>query len=46
MYKTCIQSGNVIFLSLEANKDKLEAVINKTINTHFCFDILVLVKSK
>ena len=44
--QTYIQSGNVIFQSLEEDKDKLEAVINKTINTHFSFDIPVLVKSK
>ena len=44
--QTYIQSGNVIFQSSEENKDKLEAVINKAINTHFGFDIPVLVKSK
>ncbi len=44
--QTYIQSGNVIFQSSEENIDKLEAVINRTINTHFGFDIPVLVKSK
>ncbi|WP_296380542.1 DUF1697 domain-containing protein [Winogradskyella sp.] len=44
--KTYIQSGNIIFQSLEANKGKLEAVIHKSIKDYFGFGVPILVRSK
>jgi len=38
-----IQSGNVIFSSLEKDRGKLENQISKAINTHYGFEVPVLV---
>ena len=43
--KTYIQSGNVIFKSLEEDKNKLENIIKNLILKQFKFDITVLVKT-
>ncbi len=43
--QTYIQSGNVIFQSVETNKTFLERMIQKGIVTHFGFDVSVLVRT-
>ena len=44
--QTYIQSGNVIFQSVEVNKNKLEAVIHNAITSHFGFEVPVLVRTR
>ena len=43
--QTYIQSGNVVFESLEGNSQKLETDIQKAIKSHFDFEVPVLVKT-
>ena len=43
--QTYIQSGNVVFQSLEKKKEILETKIHKAIKSYFGFDVPVLVKS-
>ncbi len=43
---TYIQSGNVIFTSIEKNTSKIETKITKAIKTKFSYDIKVLVITK
>ncbi|WP_299120206.1 DUF1697 domain-containing protein [uncultured Winogradskyella sp.] len=42
--KTYIQSGNVIFQSLQEDKEKLEVSIKKSILDHFGFEVSVMVR--
>jgi uncharacterized protein (DUF1697 family) len=44
--KTYIQSGNVILESSEDNSLKIEARIQETIQSHFGFEVSVLVKTR
>lgn len=44
--KTYIQSGNVVFETLEQNKSKLENKIFKEIYSHFGFEVQILLKTK
>ncbi|WP_055434847.1 DUF1697 domain-containing protein [Lacinutrix algicola] len=44
--KTYIQSGNVVFQSSENNNRNLEGAISKGIESHFGFNVPVLVKTK
>ena len=44
--QTYIQSGNVIFQTLDVSTQKIEATIEKAIFDHFGFEVLVLVKTK
>jgi len=41
--QTYIQSGNVLFQSSEEEKEKLEALIQNTIKSHFGFEVPILV---
>ncbi|GAA3636173.1 DUF1697 domain-containing protein [Flavivirga jejuensis] len=43
--QTYIQSGNVIFKSPEKDVQKLELKIHEAINTHFGFEVPILVKT-
>tara|TARA_R110002049_G_scaffold30345_1_gene103945 strand:- start:8793 stop:9200 length:408 start_codon:yes stop_codon:yes gene_type:complete len=43
--QTYIQSGNVIFQSSEVNKTILEEKIHNAINTHFGFEVPILIKT-
>lgn len=43
--QTYIQSGNIIFQSLENNRGVLESKIKESINSHFKFEVPVLVKT-
>ena len=43
---TYIQSGNIIFNSLEEDRDKLENQISEAIIDHYGFEVPVLVKTK
>ena len=43
---TYIQSGNVIFNSLEEDRDKLENQISEAIKDHYGFEVPVLVKTR
>ena len=43
---TYIQSGNVIFNSLDEYRDKLENQISEAIKSHYGFDVPVLVKTR
>lgn len=43
--QTYIQSGNVIFQSLEENQTNLEQIIQNKINKQFGFDVSVIVKT-
>ena len=43
--QTYIQSGNVIFQTLEENKSELENIIQNSIFSHFGFDVSVLVRT-
>ena len=43
--QTYIQSGNVIFESLERNIKKLEELIHNAIKAHFGFEVPVLIKT-
>ena len=43
---TYIQSGNVIFNSLEEERDKLENQISQAIKNHYGFEVPVLVKTR
>ncbi len=44
--QTYIQSGNVIFQSVQTEILELESLIQKSIRSHFGFDVFVLVKTK
>jgi uncharacterized protein (DUF1697 family) len=44
--KTYIQSGNVVFQSSENNTKALEDIISRAIESHFGFNVPVLVKTK
>jgi uncharacterized protein (DUF1697 family) len=44
--QTYIQSGNVLFQSLDKSKANIEATIQKAIFDHFGFEVSVLVKTK
>ncbi|WP_299102143.1 DUF1697 domain-containing protein [uncultured Winogradskyella sp.] len=44
--KTYIQSGNVIFQSLERSSNILEDTIQKVILKHFDFQVLVIIKTR
>ena len=43
---TYIQSGNVIFNSLEEDRDKLENQISEAIKGHYGFEVPVLVQTR
>lgn len=41
--RTYIQSGNILFQSSKDKREKLEALIHKTIKSHFGFEVPILV---